>query len=42
MTALVAFIIIIGIYPDLITGYLNDAASSLWDKANYIQQVLGR
>jgi proton-translocating NADH-quinone oxidoreductase chain N len=42
MTALVAFIIIIGIYPDLITGYLNDAAISLLDKANYIQQVLGR
>ncbi len=40
MTALVAFIIVIGVYPDLITDYLHNAAASLLDKANYIQQVL--
>jgi len=41
MTILAGFIIIVGVYPDLITGYLNDAATALLDKANYIQQILG-
>ena len=40
MTLLTAFIIVIGIYPDLITDYLHNAAMSLLDKANYIQEVL--
>ncbi len=41
MSGLALFIIVIGIYPDLITGYLQDAATALLDKANYIQQILG-
>jgi len=42
MTALAIFIILIGIYPDLITGYLHQAAQSLLDKSQYVQQVLGQ
>jgi len=42
MTALAIFIILIGIYPDLITGYLHQAAQSLLDKSHYVQQVLGQ
>ncbi len=41
MSLLALFIIVIGIYPDIITGYLNDAAGALLDKAHYIQQILG-
>jgi len=40
MTALAVFIIVIGVYPDLITDYLHNAAASLLDKANYIKEVL--
>jgi proton-translocating NADH-quinone oxidoreductase chain N len=42
MTALAIFIVLIGIYPDLITGYLHEAAQSLLDKSHYVQQVLGQ
>jgi len=41
MSLLAVFIILIGVYPDLITGYLNDAANALLDKAHYVQQILG-
>ena len=41
MSLLAVFIIVVGIYPDIITGYLNDAASALLDKSHYIQQILG-
>ena len=40
MSLLAIFIITVGVYPDIITGYINDAASALLDKANYIQQIL--
>ena len=40
MSLLTIFILAIGVYPDLITDYLHSAATSLLDKANYIQQVL--
>jgi len=42
MSLLTIFILVIGVYPDLITDYLHNAASSLLDKANYIQQILGK
>jgi proton-translocating NADH-quinone oxidoreductase chain N len=42
MTTLAIFIILIGIYPDLITGYLSDAANALLDKTHYIEQILGQ
>jgi len=42
MSLLTIFILVIGVYPDLITDYLHSAATSLLDKANYINQVLGR
>ncbi len=41
MSLLAAFILLIGIYPDLITGYISNAANALLDKAEYIQQILG-
>jgi len=40
MSFLTLFIIVIGIYPNLITGYLHQAADSLLDKASYIQHIL--
>ena len=42
MSFLALFIIVIGVYPNLITDYLHSAASSILDKANYIQQILGK
>jgi len=33
-------IFVIGFYPDLVTGYLHNAADILLDKASYIQYVL--
>jgi formate hydrogenlyase subunit 3/multisubunit Na+/H+ antiporter MnhD subunit len=42
MSLLALFIVVIGIYPNLITNYLHNAATSLLDKANYIQHVLGK
>ena len=33
-------IILIGLYPDLITGLINKASDALLDKQNYIQTVL--
>ncbi len=33
-------IIVVGVYPDLITGYLHNAADILLDKASYIKFVL--
>ena len=41
MTSLAVFIIVIGIYPDLITGYLSAAADALLDKVEYVRGVLG-
>ncbi len=41
MSFLALFIIIIGIYPDIITGYINQAAAALLDKTHYVQQILG-
>jgi proton-translocating NADH-quinone oxidoreductase chain N len=40
MTILALFIIVIGIYPDFITNYVNQAADALLDKSNYINQIL--
>ncbi len=40
MSFMTLFIIVIGVYPDLISGYLHQAADSLLDKANYIQHIL--
>ncbi len=40
MSFLALFIILIGIYPDIITGYINQAAAALLDKTHYIQQIL--
>ncbi len=40
MSILALFIIIIGIYPDLITGYINLAADALLDKVGYINGIL--
>lgn len=41
MFILVALIVIIGIYPDLVSDFLNSAASGLLDKSAYIGGVLG-
>lgn len=41
MFILVALIVIIGIYPDLVSDFLNSAASGLLDKSAYIRGVLG-
>lgn len=38
---LILFIIFIGIYPQIITGFLNKASSALLDKSFYIKSVLG-
>lgn len=35
-------IIVIGVYPDLITGYLHNATDILLDKASYIKFVLNK
>lgn len=40
MAVLTLFIIVIGIYPDFITNYVNQAADALLDKSNYINQIL--
>jgi len=40
MLILAVIIITIGIYPDLITGYITNAADALFDKAAYIKHVL--
>ena len=40
MSFLALFIVVIGIYPDLITGYIDQAADALLDKTNYINQIL--
>jgi len=41
MFILVSLIIIIGIYPNLVSDFLNSAASGLLDKLAYIEGVLG-
>ncbi len=41
MFVLVALIIVIGVYPSLIIGVLNSAASELLVRADYIGRVLG-
>ncbi len=40
MSILGILIIAIGIYPDLVTSYLGNAADALLDKAGYIENVL--
>ena len=40
MIILALAIIVVGLYPDLIYGFIQNAANSLMDKANYIHQVL--
>ncbi len=40
MVILALTIIVVGLYPDLIYGFIQNAANSLMDKANYIHQVL--
>ncbi len=42
MIILALFIVVIGVYPDLITGYLDDAADSLLNKSNYINAILNK
>jgi proton-translocating NADH-quinone oxidoreductase chain N len=42
MTILAAVILVVGFYPDLITGFLHRAADTLLDKGAYISNVLGR
>jgi len=41
MTVLAAVILVVGFYPDLITGFLHRAADTLLDKGAYISNVLG-
>ena len=41
MFVLVALIIVIGIYPRLVTSVLNSAASELLNRLDYIRSVLG-
>ena len=40
MISLGIIILVIGFYPDLISGYLENAAADLMDKGNYIKEVL--
>ncbi|MBN2668265.1 MAG: hypothetical protein JXR60_03465 [Bacteroidales bacterium] len=40
MTVLGALIIIIGVYPDLVTDWIHHASDALVNKSNYIQNVL--
>ena len=40
MFALSVIILVIGFYPDLITGYIHEASQSLLDKEKYILDVL--
>ncbi len=40
MIVLAALIVAIGIYPDLITGYIDKAATAIMDKSHYIQSVI--
>ncbi len=40
MSLLGLFIVLIGVYPDLILGYIEDAATAILDKSNYINQIL--
>jgi proton-translocating NADH-quinone oxidoreductase chain N len=41
MTVLAVVILVVGFYPDLITGFLHRAADTLLDKGAYISNVLG-
>ncbi len=40
MICLGIIVLVIGFYPDLISGYLDRAATDLMDKGNYIKEVL--
>ncbi len=40
MLTLGVLIVVVGVYPDIIIGYFQDAATTLMNKAGYIQQVL--
>jgi formate hydrogenlyase subunit 3/multisubunit Na+/H+ antiporter MnhD subunit len=40
MILLALLILAIGIYPDLVTGYIDKAAHAILDKSAYIQAVL--
>ena len=40
MSILAIAILVVGFYPDIITGYIDDAAKALLDKSQYIQNAL--
>ena len=40
MTVLAAVILLVGFYPDVITGFLHHAADALLNKDGYIREVL--
>ncbi len=40
MSILAAVIVIVGFYPDIVTGFLHNAADALLDKSGYINNVL--
>ncbi len=40
MIVLALAVILVGVYPNLVYGFFENAANSLMDRANYIQQVL--
>ena len=40
MTILGITILVVGVYPDLVSGYFHNAADILLDKASYIKFVL--
>jgi NADH:ubiquinone oxidoreductase subunit 4 (subunit M) len=41
MFILVVLIVIVGVYPKLVTDVLNSAASELLSRSEYIRAVLG-
>ena len=41
MFVFVVLIVVLGVYPKLITGVLNSAASELLNRLDYIRNVLG-
>ncbi len=41
MSILAIAILVVGIYPDIITGYIDNAASAILDTDTYIKNVLG-
>ena len=41
MFIIVALIVVIGIYPKIVTGVLNSAATELLNRMDYIMSVVG-